>query len=216
VDADLVSLFSPTVASSGGQPFVLQDVEATGITSIVPGALGVFAFGDRVAPHNFFLDLDELFPRLDSFQPVSGGLPGAALPRGEPVGFISLPIGDIGFQYQDGAYLRSEDGNPFQVLDAVQGKGQVLSHDTVIILFVNERPAGYSDSNGVGVSTFDVIGGGDLLIFNGGEVVHGTWLRRAQNRPFEFFDGVGSVIGIPEGRVYMAIVPSDRTVEFRP
>ena len=214
MDADLVSLFSPTVVSSGGQPFVLQDVEATGITSITPGALGVFAFGDRVDPHNFFLDLDELFPRLGSFEPVPSGLPTAALPPGEPASSISLPIGDIGFQYQDGAYFRSEGGEAFQVLNVVGGEGQVLNHDTVIVLFANERSAGYSDSNAVGVTTFDVIGGGDLLIFNGGEVVFGTWLRRAQNDPFEFFDEESSMIGIPEGRVYLAIVSSGSQVGY--
>ena len=86
----------------------------------------------------------------------------------------------------------------------------------MIVLFATERPAGYTDSNGVEVSTFDVIGGGELLVFSGGTVVSGTWLRKAYNRPFEFYDQGGSEMGIPDGRLYMAIAPTGSDVQYRP
>ena len=102
------------------------------------------------------------------------------------------------------------------VLDALDGQASPLVHDTVIVMFVAERPAGYEDSNGAPVSNFDVIGGGDLLVFRNGDVVEATWFRAAQEDPFVLLDGGGRPFGIPEGSTYLAIVPRDRDVTFGP
>ena len=102
------------------------------------------------------------------------------------------------------------------VLDSLEGQSSLLVHETVIVMFVAERSAGYEDSNGAPVSTFDVIGSGDLLVFRNGDFVEATWSRSAQKDPFVFLDGGGSPFGIPEGSIYMAIVPRDHDVTFGP
>ena len=129
---------------------------------------------------------------------------------------VELPIGSVEFRFEDGAYSRYEAGERFVVLDSLDGQSSPLVHETVIVMFVAERPAGYEDSNGAPVSTFDVIGGGDLLVFRNGEVVEATWSRSAQKDPYVFLDGGGSRFGIPEGSTYMAIVPRDHDVTFGP
>lgn len=216
VDADLLSIFAPVVASTGGQPFVIAPVEASGVISVIPGALGVFEGDDRPAPHNVFLNLDALFPALGAFEQVPGGLPSGELPAGEPASSIELPIGQIGFEYSEGTYKRLQAGAAVETLDGLQGSSHDVEHNTVIVMHATQRSAGYQDGNGVEVPTFDVIGGGELLVFAGGEVVHGTWLRQGADLPYRFTDDAGTSIGIPGGSIYMAIVPRDGVVTYTP
>jgi hypothetical protein len=216
IDADLLPLFAPVTASTGGQPFVLGAVEAAGIVPVLPGALGVFDLGDRPAPHNFFLNTDALLPRLGDYGPKQGALPSGETTGDEPASSIALPIGAISFEFSDGAYTRSQEGRPFEVLDDIRGVSADLEHDTIVVLHATQRSAGYFDANCVEVPTFDVIGGGKLLLFTGGEVTHGSWLRQGVELPYEFYDMAGRQIGIREGRVYMAIVPRETDVTFSP
>lgn len=208
VIADIVPALSSAVVSSGGQPFVAQEVAAAGITSVTPDIGFGFVSLGRTAPHDTFIDLDQL---AEIFAAESGpsGLPAGQIPASETVATeVTLPFAGVGFVYEEGTgYARQQDGSPFVVLDRQGSAEAALAHDTLVVLFAAERSAGYSDSNGTPVSTFDVIGGGDLMVFTGGTVVTGTWSRSALEDDYVFRDGDGGSFGLPEGRVYLAIVP---------
>jgi hypothetical protein len=215
VDADLLPPLAPYAVATGGQPFVLQDVEATGINLIDPQLLELFTFGDRDDPlNNLFLLLDELFATVGDTPPLGDGLPAGTFPGGEPATEITLPFEATNYRYENDTYVRYDGDTPYEVLDAIEGSGEPLAHDTLVVLFVAERPAGYDDGNDVPVSTFDVIGLGDLLVFDDGEVVTGTWVRGAQEDGYRFFDADGNSFGLPTGRVYMALVPRDAEVGY--
>lgn len=217
VDVDLLPPLAVFVVSTGGQPFVLQALTATGIQHIDPAALELFVSGGRELPHDTFLDLDVLMPLIAGPGSDVIGLPAGELPEAAgQASLVELPIGSVEFRFEDGAYTRYESGEPFVVLDSLEGQSSSLVHETVIVMFVAERPAGYEDSNGAPVSTFDVIGSGDLLVFRNGDFVDATWSRSAQKDPFVFLDGGGRRFGIPEGSTYMAIVPRDHEVTFGP
>lgn len=217
VDVDLLPPLAIHVVSTGGQPFVLQALTATGIQHLGPTVFEFFVSGGREAPHDTFLDLDVLMPLIAGPESDAIGLPAGELPGATgQASMIELPIGSAEFRFEDGAYTRYESGEPFVVLDSLDGPSGTLVHDTVIVMFVAERPAGYEDTNGAPVSTFDVIGGGDLLVFRNSEVVEATWSRSAQKDPFVFLDGGGRPFGIPEGSTYLAIVPRDHDVRFGP
>lgn len=217
VDVDLLPPLAIHVVSTGGQPFVLQALTATGIQHLGPAVFEFFVSSGREAPHDTFLDLDVLMPLITGSESDAIGLPAGELPGATAqASMIELPIGSVEFRFEDGAYTRYESGEPFVVLDSLDGPSGTLVHDTVIVMFVAERPAGYEDTNGAPVSTFDVIGGGDLLVFRNSEVVEATWSRSAQKDPFVFLDGGGRPFGIPEGSTYLAIVPRDHDVRFGP
>ncbi len=217
VDVDLLPPLAIHLVSTGGQPFVLQAMAATGIQHIWPRVFESFVSGGRQRPHDTFLDLDVLMPLIAGPESDAIGLPAGELPGATgQASLVELPIGSVEFRFEDGAYSRYESGEAFVVLDALDGQASPLVHDTVIVMFVAERPAGYEDSNGAPVSNFDVIGGGDLLVFRNGEVVEATWFRAAQEDPFVFLDGGGRPFGIPAGSTYMAIVPRDREVTLAP
>jgi hypothetical protein len=215
VDADLLPQLAPYVVATGGQPFVLQDVVATEINVIDPQLIELFTFGDREETiHNLFLLLDELFLTVGDTPPMGDGLPAGTFPGGEPVTEIVLPFESSNYRYENDEYVRYEGDTQYEVLDAIGGGPEELSHDMVVVMFVAERSAGYSDGNEVPVTTFDVIGLGDLLVFDDGEVVAGTWLRGAQEDGYRFFDGEGNSFGLPAGRVYLALVPRGAEVGY--
>ena len=217
VDVDLLPPFAIHLVSTGGQPFVLDALALTGIQHIRPRVFEFFVSGGREVPHDTFLDLDVLMPLIAGPESDAIGLPAGELPEATgQASLVELPIGSVEFRFEDGVYTRYESGEPFVVLDSLDGQSGRLVHVTVIVMFVAERPAGYEDSNGAPVSTFDVIGGGDLLVFRNGEVVEATWFRAAQEDPFVFLDKGGRPFGIPEGSTYLAIVPRNREVTLAP
>lgn len=217
VNADLLTPFTSAVASSGGQPFVLQDVDAAGLTSVVPGLAPGFVSLGRSQPHDTFLDLETL-AELFVVEASVPGLPrGDSLPSMRSVATeVDLPFEGVGYVYEPGVgYVRQQAGEPFEVLDPTASETSTLSHDTIVILSVAQRSAGYSDSNGAPVSTFDVIGSGDLMVLHEGELLQGTWSRAALVDGYEFRDDIGEPFGLPEGRVYLALAPRDSQVIIR-
>ena len=216
VDVDLLPPLATIFVSSGGQETVLQALAATGIPHI-DSTTFEFLSGGRENPHDTFIDLDVLMPLLAGSESDAFGLPTGELAEATGrASSVELPIGPTELRFVDGAYSRYESGEPFLVLDSLGGQPSPLVHETVIVIFVAQRFAGYGDSNGVPVLTFDVIGGGDLLVFHDGEVVEATWSRSAQEDPFVFLDGARRPFGIPEGSTYLAIVPRDLQVVFSP
>ncbi len=215
VDADLLPQLAPYVVSTGGEPFVLQDVGATGINMIDPQLFELFTIGDNPEPlHNLFLLLDELFQTVGDTPQIGSGLPAGPFPGGDAATEVSLPFESVIYRYEDDQYVRYDGASPFEVLDAIGGTVVPLAHDTLVTLTVAERPAGYTDGNDVAVTTFDVIGVGELRVFHQGEVVEGTWLRGAQEDGYSFYDSSGEPMGLPPGRIYLALVPRGTEVTY--
>lgn len=214
VDADLVPLFAPSVATTGGQPFVIKDVVATGATLLEPGAMEGFFLSGAPGPHNVFLDLDELRPHVENLPLSEGFIPSGKTPDGAEANEISIGFADSQFAFEDGMYRRIQDGAPFLVLSESGGPPSDLTHDVLIVIHVARRSAGYTDSNDVEVSTFDVIGSGDLEVFVEGVVVTGRWLRASHDVGYEFFDAAGDPFGVSGERIYVAFAPRGSGVEY--
>ncbi|MGA7097326.1 MAG: DUF3048 domain-containing protein [Acidimicrobiia bacterium] len=217
VDADLLPPLAVQVVSTGGQPFVVQAVDSSGIDIVDPTIFSLFVSGGRQVPSDTFLDLEVLMPLIEGTPPEGKGLPSGVLPSSsESASTLALPLGGVELRLEDGVYARYQDGEPYQVLDTLDGPMSVLAHETVVVMFVAERPAGYQDSNGAEVPTFDVIGGGRLLVAHNGQLVRGTWSRTARADPFVFRDLAGEPFGLPVGSTYLAMVPRDMNVEVGP
>jgi hypothetical protein len=212
VSADILALFRPVVFTTGGQRFVTGAVSATG-TSIVTTEMSVaFQSLERPQPYHVFVSpLAEVAAGVEVEMPWAGG----EWVGGEPLAEMTLPISEgITWRFEDGTYLRYRDGQPHQVLTAIDGEPQPLSRDTLIVLVANRKSAGYTDSAGFDVPTFDVVGGGDLYVLHAGEMVEGTWFRASQAAGYVFAGPDGEPVPIPDGRVYWAIVPAGESVHL--
>jgi hypothetical protein len=213
VDADLFPLLAPSVVSTGGQSFVIREVEAGRTLRVEPGILDVFTFAERPAPYNVFLEVDQALSRIETFNPSDPPFPAGQLPPGAELDRVSLPAWGVEFVWENGAWARYQFDVPFLVSEDVGTEPVPLDHDVVLILEVGQRSAGYTDSNGAEVYTFDVIGAGHLTVLHQGQMTAGSWLRRNHAEGFSLTGPSGEKIGLPEGRVYVAFVPLGSAIE---
>lgn len=133
VDADLIPAVAVNIVSTGGQPFVIQAVQASGIQRIEPGFFDEFESGRRDPPHDTFLDLDVLMPLISGSQSDADGLPIGELPQvAGAATVIDIPFGSVEYRYEAGRYLRYENGEAFEVLETPDGELLPLVHDILV------------------------------------------------------------------------------------
>ncbi len=214
VDADLTATLSSVMISTGGQPFVLQALTGAGVANATPDTAPGFQALERPQPHHLFVDLVQVQSVYPAAPAVTDAFPEGDLPAGSDASTVTIPYAsEVSWEYDGTAYARSEGGEPFSVLSDPFGEGSQLTADTVVVLFAAQRSAGYTDVNDADVPTFDVVGAGRLLVFNGGQVVEGEWTRSAQADGYMFTAG-GEAFGLPAGRTHVAVVPRELQVGF--
>ena len=212
VSADLLSLFQPVVFATGGQPFVTGSVSATGATIVTPDASIAFQSLERPQPHHVFVS-----PSVDVPAGVAFPAPWETgdWVGGDPMTEISLPVsGGISWLFEDGAYVRYGEEQPFQIQAAVDADLEPLTRDTLIVMVAHQKSAGYTDGGGLDVPTFDVVGGGDLFVLHNGELIEGSWSRLSQAEDYVLTDEAGELIPIPAGFLYWAIVPDGQPIDL--
>ena len=218
VDADLLAPFHPVLMATGGQDFVLRQFQAADIPVITLEVEGAYGLIDRPEPHHVaaLLDLVERFAG-DDVSPAGPFAFGDEFTAETAATAIAIPfsaVTDVVWRFEDGRWVRAQNGETSEVLPDLSGTPEPLTADTVLVLSVAERPAGYSDSAGTEVTTYDVIGFGDAMLFHDGRVIEGRWLRSAQEDPWLLVDDTGARITLPAGRVFVEVVPRYVDVTF--
>jgi hypothetical protein len=220
VDADLLSPWRPLLVTTGGQSFVYREIKAAGIEILDQGTDGLFQQIERRAPYNLVATIPLIQREAGEGAPTVTALPfGDAVFTGDAATSVEIPfsgIADVEWQYDSGSgqYTRIVNGEPYQIYPEYDADLTGFGTDTVIVLKAAQRSAGYTDSNGADVPTFDVIGFGDVMVFHDGQVVTGQWLRAAQSDGWVFLDDSGAQFTLPVGSVWMEIVPRYVTVDF--
>lgn len=205
VDVDLVPALATTLVSTGGRPFVVGPLAANGTVLIGadPDGPNPFQRLERPAPHDLFVALGDITP-----DPVEVGFPGGSLPDGAPdAAAIEVPYPvPVTWDHVDGTYVRSEGGEPAQVMAGYETDPEPFTSDTVVVMSVGKRLAGYQDVNGAEVPTFDVIGSGRVFVFSAGTVVEGAWTRASLADGYVFRTADGTEFGLPEGRTFIHLL----------
>lgn len=204
VDVDLIPALSGTAVATGGRPFVVAPLAANGVSLLGFGdSASVLQSLERPRPHNLFVNLARI--EVADFPP---GLPEGDLPP--PFGNareITLPYSSpVTWTYGDGGYERSADGETTMFLPDYGADPAPLVADTVVVMSVGERQAGYTDVNGAEVPDFDVIGSGDLVVFDHGQVYEGRWSRGSLSEPYTFTTSQGDEFGLPAGMVFVHLL----------
>lgn len=102
-------------------------------------------------------------------------------------------------------YLRSNGGAP--QLD-YKTKEQ-LSAKNVVVQYVK---TGLADNIRL---TMDTIGEGGSLVFQDGQMINGTWKKESRTDRTRFYGENGEEIKFNPGQIWIEIVPTDRTVEYK-
>lgn len=227
VDADLMAPWKPFLVTTGGQSFVYRELEAAGVDILDPesaaelGISGLFQQTERRPPYHLVATIP-LIQRAAG----EGAPPVAVLPFGDdPLGgqaatTVQIPfsgVADVAWHYDAaaGTYSRTVNDEPFQIYPEYNAELADFDTDTVIVIKAAQRSAGYTDAAGADVPTFDVIGFGNVMVFHGGEVRTGQWLRSAQSDGWVFIDETGASFTVPSGRVWLEIVPRFVDVTFQ-
>ncbi len=211
VDAAVLAPFRPLLLTTGGHDFVRRHFGPAGVALVDLNADGAFGQIDRPRPHHV-VALLELIDRL------AGGAssPAGAFSFGDdfaPTGqasSISIPfsgVTDVVWRFEGGEWVRVQNGETVGVVSTFDGEPEPFTTDTVVVLQVAQRNAGYQDGSGAEVLNFDVVGFGDALVFHGGEVLEGRWLRGGQEDGWIIVDEAGTEVPLPVGRVFVEIVP---------
>ncbi|MDJ0499177.1 MAG: DUF3048 domain-containing protein [Acidimicrobiia bacterium] len=222
VDADLLVPWKPFLVTTGGQRFVYQELIAGGIDILDEGTDGLFQQIGRRQPYHLVATIPLIEEEAGEGTPPVQVLPfGDAPLAGDPATSIEIPfsgVADVEWRYDETTgYTRLVGGDEYQIFPEFSEDPADLtafSTDTVIVLKAAQRSAGYTDTAGADVPTFDVIGFGDVLVFHGGEVRTGQWLRSAQSDGWVFLDDSGAQFTVPPGRVWLEVVPRFVDVGF--
>jgi len=219
VDADLLSPWRPFLVTTGGQSFVYREIEAAGVEILDEGTDGLFQQIERREPYHLVATIPLIEAEAGEGAPPVQALPfGDAALGGDSADSVAIPfsgVADVEWVYDSALdeYVRNVNGEPYQVFPEYNAELTGFSIDTVIVLKAAQRSAGYTDAAGADVPTFDVIGFGDVMVFHGGEVRSGQWLRAAQSDGWFFLDESGVQFTVPAGSVWLEIVPRYVDVE---
>lgn len=133
--------------------------------------------------------------------------------------------GDFNVKYQydehSNKYFRSyESGAAHEVYDCAEGDGNgqnpesgctltQMAPSVVIAMVVSERRAADNYHEDI-----DVIGAGDVYVFQNGAVVRGTWKKDSTEAQIQFLDAEGKEIALAPGQTFITAVPNYGSVDF--
>lgn len=213
VDADLLAPWKPFLVTTGGQSFVYRELLAAGIELLDDGTDGLFQQIERRQPYHLVATIPQIEVEAGEGPPPVAVLPfGDEALGGTAAASLQIPfsgVAEIEWQYDAAteSYSRSVNNEEYQIYPEYNAELTGFATDTVIVMMAAQRSAGYEDSAGADVPTFDVVGFGEVMVFHGGEVRTGQWLRSAQADGWVFLDESGSQFTIPVGSVWLEIVP---------
>ena len=112
----------------------------------------------------------------------------------------------ITYEFQGGAYLRSQAGEPF-----VDESGQQIAVDNVLI---EEHEVNFSEvvdvAGNPSLEIADETGSGRAVLFRDGKAVVGTWSREELEGPVSFETKSGDTMLLTLGTTWIHLVPSQK------
>lgn len=239
-DPHLLRAFNATLLTSGGQDWILRLFPRNGVGVI--GEIGVGGYRDdsRSAPHNYFVNTEELRDVADELLYPNTAPPPlfefGDLPSEATLGAVSQVRMEWaadnvitwrwnGTQWErhleDGPHRwRTSEGeedtapaDSEEEATPAEEVGEIITADTLVVLFSGlfyTQPQG----GGYALPTMETTGGGRALVFSQGQVVEGRWEREETSQPFVLSLEDGSPITVPPGRPWLSLFPEGRSVTW--
>lgn len=208
-DVDLLgSLGSPILAWSGGNGTVTNAIRNSDVVDMSPTfcAGACFRVGFDKAPYNLYFDINRAWERA----PAGGGLPQAQFQyrtaesavAGTPSAGVTLSMDSYAIDWTWNSttllYDRAQNGRPHD-----ERSGELLTTNNVVILEMvyNKGISGSPDAQSIGT--------GQVWVFTGGNMVHGTWTRADRLAPFTLTADDGTPILLTPGRTFVELPRAD-------
>lgn len=94
------------------------------------------------------------------------------------------------------------------------GDSGPITFDTVVVMKMRKYTASNPAGSGTSLPTVDSVGTGEAVVFFGGQAVTGIWAREDITEPFTLTTEDGSDLVLPPGRIWMSLIPDNRTVTW--
>ena len=203
-DIGVVKPLGGVLICSGGAAPTVKRVKEADIRTFTEGAAGFARDSGRSAPYNLFIDLQTLAGTLKPAKLASPYLPfgNAKLPKGKPAAGLTAtfsPSSSTSFTYAGGRYTN---------VDTNAASGDQFRPQTVLVLRVQVGDAGYLDPAGNHVPETKFTGQGPAMVFHGGRLVRGTWVKNGLDADVTLKNG-GHNLQLPPGPVWVELVPAN-------
>ncbi|HEX6327558.1 MAG TPA: DUF3048 domain-containing protein [Jiangellaceae bacterium] len=212
-DIGIVLPTGGALVASGGAQRVLQAMDEAGVTVVTEGSAGFSRAGGRPSLYSVTVELEELLTEVGDLEsPDVPYLPWAG-PNDEP------PAGEqaaaVRAQFSGGrtSVWDWTDGG-WHLRDDLAAENDEFVADTLLVLRVAVRDAGYTDPAGNFVPETVLEGSGDAILFAGGLAVEGSWSKPSAEKPFELAGLDGEPLAVPAGKTWIGLVPQDGDVSW--
>jgi hypothetical protein len=193
--------------TSGAAAVTIGRIKKAGIDFFTEGDKGFYRDSSRSAPYNLFTDLAETtsLATTDKAARPADYLPWGDekdLPAGQKASSLSANFSGghtTTWTYQGGTYTNE---------NTYAAEGDEFPADTVLVLRVKVGDAGYTDPAGNPVPETKFTGQGQAMLFHGGKVVRGQWLKSSLDAPIKLRTADGA-LSVPAGRTWIELVPQD-------
>lgn len=122
--------------------------------------------------------------------------------------FVSDYRVDWDYSKLSNSYTRVNGGSPHLDKDT----GKPLSAKDVVVVFTKESPA--NDGYPGGHILYKVIGSGDVLVFQDGNAIKGTWAKKEEESAMKFYDENGKEVQLVRGKIFVEILPIGNKVTY--
>ncbi len=112
------------------------------------------------------------------------------------------------YDQKNNQYLRLNGGQPH--LD--KNNGKQISAKNVIVVFAKESPA--NDGYPGGHLLYKIIGSGEALVFQDGNVIKANWQKPSEDEQIKFYDEKNKEISLVRGPIWIEILPIGNKVNY--
>ena len=204
-DIGIIEPAEAVLIASGGAPPTVTRIRDAGIKTFTEGAKGYYRETGRVAPYNLFMHLTELAGTVKADSAPPNYLPWGDpkdFPKGQPAKGLSAVFSGghtTTWQYADGTYAN---------VNTEAAEGDEFEPATVLVLRVEVGDAGYLDPAGNPVPETKFTGKGDAMVFHGGRVVRGSWVKDGFDGAVRLETAAGK-LALPPGKTWIELVPTN-------
>ena len=223
-DPTLVRPYDGTLVVSGATGGLIPSIVELGVPVLEEvSSPAMFRIGSRNAPHNLYADTELIREVIDSrgFKFLQPG-PQPLYSFGFDQNNWSSGANKITIEYSDfttviwkidgsrysrfiiDGYSSEKEAVPHNFISQDGNYTDILSAETIVVI----KGALYKDK-ATTLPSILTVGIGDLIIFNDGDYVQGTWRRTDISESFEFFDLNQNPIEVPPSSQWIHIVPNE-------
>ena len=223
-DASLVKPLQGPFQISGAQPWVRNMFSEEDLFMVYDNGLTTFRAGSRSAPHNLYSSTEAIRDFADEREwpddpppPIFTYSANAPEPT-EAATEITLQYSDHSpsvwaWDAETETYLHSYGDEPHISIDTDLEEQQVAA-DMVVVVEAGRYTAWDPAGKGQELPALRTTGEWPAHIFYDGGVVHATWMRETEEDQVTLLDEAGEEMGIPPGRVWIAVFPDDQSVTW--